>query len=76
MEPTSYYSPGTLIGQYEIAGRPLVGGMGIVYLCLDHQENRPVALETFRPEYLPDRAAPPATVSCAATSRSPPGRPD
>jgi len=34
-----------------------MGGMGIVYLCLDHQEDRPVALKTFRPEYLPDRAA-------------------
>ena len=51
------YSPGTRIGQYEIAGRPLMGGMGIVYVCLDHQENRPVALKTFKPAYLPDRAA-------------------
>ena len=31
--------------------------MGIVYICLDHQENRAVALKTFKPEYLPDRAA-------------------
>jgi len=51
------HAPGTRIGQYEIAGRPLMGGMGIVYLCLDHQEDRPVALKTFRPELLPDRAA-------------------
>ena len=52
------YPPGTRIaGQYEIAGRPLMGGMGIVYVCLDHGEDRPVALKTFRPEYLPDRAA-------------------
>ena len=50
------YPPGTRIGRYEIAGRPLMGGMGIVYLCLDHQEDRPVALKTLRPEYLPDRA--------------------
>jgi len=49
------YSPGTHIGRCEIASRPMMGGMGIVYLCLDHQENRPVALETFRPEYLPAR---------------------
>ena len=35
-----------------------MGGMGIVYLCLDHgNDKRPVALKTFRPEYLPDRAA-------------------
>jgi len=52
------YPPGTRIaGRYEIAGRPLMGGMGIVYICLDHQEDRPVALKTFRPELLPDRAA-------------------
>ena len=31
--------------------------MGIVYLCFDHQEQRPVALKTFKPEFLPDRAA-------------------
>jgi serine/threonine protein kinase/uncharacterized glyoxalase superfamily protein PhnB len=31
--------------------------MGIVYLCMDRQEDRPVALKTFRPEFLPDRAA-------------------
>ena len=31
--------------------------MGIVYLCLDLQEQRAVALKTFKPEYLPDRAA-------------------
>jgi tetratricopeptide (TPR) repeat protein len=52
------HPPGTRIaGQYEIAGRPLMGGMGIVYFCLDHQEDRPVALKTFHPEFLPDRAA-------------------
>lgn len=52
------YPPGTRIaGQYEVAGRPLVGGMGIVYLCFDHEEQRPVALKTFKPKYLPDRAA-------------------
>ena len=51
------YPPGTRIGQYEIAGRPLMGGMGIVYLCLDLEEDRPVALKTFKPQYLPDRAA-------------------
>src|SRR5512136_1619903 len=53
----NFYAPGTRIGQYEVAGRPLVGGMGVVYICFDHQEQRPVALKTFKPEYLPDRAA-------------------
>lgn len=29
----------------------LAGGMGLVYLCVDHAENgRPVALKTFRPD--------------------------
>jgi serine/threonine protein kinase len=50
--------PGDRIaGRYEVASRPLMGGMGIVYLCYDHQADRPVALKTFRPEYLPDREA-------------------
>ncbi len=53
-----FYAPGTLIsGRYEVASQPLIGGMGIVYICLDHQDNRLVALKTFKPEYLPDRAA-------------------
>jgi tetratricopeptide (TPR) repeat protein len=53
-----FHPSDTLItNRYEIAGRPLVGGMGIVYLCFDHQEQRPVALKTFKPEFLPDRAA-------------------
>ncbi len=43
-------------GRYEIADRPLMGGIGIVYLCLDHEQDRPVALKTFKPEYLSDRA--------------------
>jgi len=55
---------GTLIAnRYEVVQGPrekpsLAGGMGLVYLCVDHAENgRPVALKTFRPELLPDRAA-------------------
>ena len=52
------YPPGTRIGQYEIASRPMIGGMGVVYFALDHgNDGRPVALKTFRPELLPDRAA-------------------
>jgi hypothetical protein len=51
------YSSGALIAdRYEVAGRPLMGGMGIVYLCLDHQTQRPVAFKTFKPEYPPARA--------------------
>jgi eukaryotic-like serine/threonine-protein kinase len=52
------YPPGTQIGQYEIASRPMMGGMGVVYFALDHgNDGRPVALKTFRPELLPDRVA-------------------
>jgi len=52
------YSLGTRIGPYEIASNPMIGGMGVVYFCLDHANDaRPVALKTFKPEYLPDRAA-------------------
>jgi tetratricopeptide (TPR) repeat protein len=54
----SFYPPGARIaGRYEVVGRPMLGGMGIVYVCLDLEDDRPVALKTFRPEYLPDRAA-------------------
>ncbi|PKO20917.1 MAG: serine/threonine protein kinase, partial [Chloroflexi bacterium HGW-Chloroflexi-1] len=52
-----YPSGARIAGRYEVAGRPLMGGMGIVYLCFDHDEQRPVALKTFRHEFLPDRAA-------------------
>ena len=52
------YPPGTRIGQYEIVSRPMMGGMGVVYFALDHgNDDRPVAIKTFRPELLPDRAA-------------------
>lgn len=53
------YDPESLIAnQYEVVSRPMKGGMGIVYFCLDHgNEKRPVALKTFKPEYLPDRNA-------------------
>ena len=54
----SIYPPGARIANiYEVASRPLMGGMGLVYLCFDHQRQHPVALKTFRPEFLPDRTA-------------------
>jgi len=52
------YEPGTRIGgQCEVASLPLAGGMGVVYLCTDTQTGRPIALKTWRPEYLSDRIA-------------------
>jgi tetratricopeptide (TPR) repeat protein len=51
------YTSGSLINdRYEVA-RTLEGGMGIVYLCMDHEEDRPVALKTFKLEFLPNREA-------------------
>ena len=51
------YPPGERIaGRYEVV-KVLTGGMGVVYLCADHErEGLPVALKTFKPKYLPDRA--------------------
>mgnify|MGYP000901445190 FL=1 len=51
-----YRSGDTILGRYEVVGEPLKGGMGIVYICVDQQQDLPVALKTFKPEYLPDRA--------------------
>ncbi len=52
------YPPGSIIdNRYEIVSQPLMGGMGLVYFCIDHMENRPVALKTFRTIYLSDRRA-------------------
>ncbi|MCI0521067.1 MAG: serine/threonine-protein kinase [Chloroflexi bacterium] len=52
------YPPLTLIAnRYRVVSRPLMGGMGVVYLCDDLLEKRPVALKSFRPELLPNREA-------------------
>jgi hypothetical protein len=51
------YPPGARIaGRYEVAGRPWLGGMGIVYLCFDQEKQGPAALKMFKLGYLPDRA--------------------
>ncbi|NKQ34176.1 MAG: tetratricopeptide repeat protein [Chloroflexi bacterium] len=42
--------------RYEVINK-LVGGMGLVYLCRDHLTSSLVALKTFKPEYLSNRAA-------------------
>ncbi len=51
------YPPGAEIGPYRVLSDPMMGGMGVVYVCHDLENDRPVALKTFKPEYLPDRAA-------------------
>jgi tetratricopeptide (TPR) repeat protein len=47
------YGPGDYIaGRYEVV-KVSSGGMGVVYFCADQdQQQRPLALKTFKPEYL------------------------
>ena len=45
-----------IAGRYEVINK-LAGGMAFVYLCRDHQTNRPVALKIFKPELLSHRVA-------------------
>ncbi|MCP4428247.1 MAG: tetratricopeptide repeat protein [Chloroflexi bacterium] len=52
-EPTA---PLLIARRYEIISS-LTGGMGIVYLCRDHNTNQAVALKTFKPEYLSHHVA-------------------
>lgn len=56
------YTSGTIINnRYEVVQGPmekpsLAGGMGLIYLCVDHAEDgKPVALKTFRHELLSNR---------------------
>ena len=47
------YPPGNMIAnRYEVAGRPLLGGMGIDYLFMDQAEKRTVALKTYRSNFI------------------------
>jgi serine/threonine protein kinase len=52
------FSPGKYIAnRYEVLSQPLMGGMGIVYFCLDQETHLPVAIKAIKPEYLLDRKA-------------------
>ena len=42
---------------YHILGGPGKSGMGIVYICYDHESKTSVALKTFQDKYLRERAA-------------------
>ncbi len=61
LDLNSVYPSGAVIaGRYEVVQGPrekpsLAGGMGLVYLCRDQQQDFPVALKTFQPQYLSDR---------------------
>ena len=47
----TFITGAVVANRYEVV-KSRAGGMGVVYLCLDRQENSPVALKTFKPEYL------------------------
>jgi serine/threonine protein kinase len=50
------YPPGTKIAnRLEIVSYPKIGGMGVVYFCIDQVENKPRAIKTIRSEFLSDR---------------------
>jgi tetratricopeptide (TPR) repeat protein len=42
---------------HHILGGPGKSGMGIVYICYDHELNEPVAIKTFQEKFLRDRAS-------------------
>lgn len=45
-----------LAGRYQVVSK-MTGGMGVVYLCRDIKNDQPIALKTFKPEYLSHRVA-------------------
>jgi tetratricopeptide (TPR) repeat protein len=54
MKPEPRYKSGDRIGGRYFVHKALLGGMGEVYLCLDLQENSPIALKTFQQRYVTD----------------------
>ena len=55
-----YNLHGRIAGRYEIRrilGGPGKSGMGIVYVCYDHEQKNVVALKTFQDEYLTSKKA-------------------
>lgn len=55
VEDSSEFRP-LVAGRYEVVNTQ-IGGMGLVHLCRDQRTNDLVALKTFKPEFLPNRAA-------------------
>jgi serine/threonine protein kinase len=52
MQPTLRYNRGDKIGGRYLIHQALGGGMGEVYLCRDLEKDLPLALKTFRAQYL------------------------
>lgn len=51
------YTKDEKIGAHRIISEPMKGGMGVVYPCHDLENDRAVALKTFKSEYLSNVAA-------------------
>lgn len=52
------YKPGTMLDdRYEVMAFPMMGGMGVVYLCLDIALEQPVAIKTLNPAMLSNNDA-------------------
>ncbi len=55
MESMALKPPQIIANRYKVINTTS-GGMGIVYFCLDQEQNNlPVAIKTFKPEFLSDR---------------------
>ncbi len=54
--PSGQDKPVLLAERYQVVGK-ISGGMGVVYLCRDTKTDQPVALKTFKPEFLSHRVA-------------------
>ncbi len=51
-----YHEGERINGRYEVAS-VLLGGMGVVYLCYDHEERAPIALKSFQNRFLQNERA-------------------
>ncbi len=51
-----YHEGDRINGRYEVAA-VLLGGMGVVYLCYDHEEREPIALKSFQNRFLQNERA-------------------
>src|ERR1700680_747067 len=57
MQMQTRYQKGDKIADRYLVHRALAGGMGEVYLCLDLEENIPLALKTIQARFLSNRKA-------------------
>ncbi|MBV6341029.1 hypothetical protein HWQ67_05480, partial [Candidatus Magnetobacterium casensis] len=55
-EPAGYKIGDRIASRFEIY-RILGGGMGVVYVCYDHESKNPLVLKTFQDKYLYSKSA-------------------